>query len=72
MDDTRAGGPVVTEQTPAPATPPREPKKLKFPTAFTVLAAVLLLVWIASFVVPAGAYKLDPKTAGRRRGTPRS
>ena len=34
-------------------------KKFKFPTAFTVLAAVLLLVWIASFFVPAGAYKKD-------------
>jgi uncharacterized ion transporter superfamily protein YfcC len=34
-------------------------KKFKFPTAFTVLAAVLLLVWIASFFVPAGAYQPD-------------
>jgi uncharacterized ion transporter superfamily protein YfcC len=34
-------------------------KKFKFPTAFTVLAAVLILVWIASFFVPAGAYKTD-------------
>jgi uncharacterized ion transporter superfamily protein YfcC len=38
-----------------------EPKKaFKFPTAFTVLAAVLLLVWIASFFVPAGKYTTDP------------
>jgi uncharacterized ion transporter superfamily protein YfcC len=69
MDETRARGPVVEEQTPAPAMPPREPRKLKFPTAFTVLAAVLLLVWIASFFVPAGAYKLDAKTAGPVPGT---
>src|SRR3954453_20375730 len=49
-----------------PTSAPGEPatKKLKFPTAFTVLAAVLVLVWIASFFVPAGAYDLDPKTAG--------
>src|SRR4051794_39266401 len=40
------------------------PKKLRFPTAFTVLAAVLVLVWIASFLVPAGAYKTDPKAGG--------
>jgi len=39
-------------------------RKFKFPTAFTVLAAVLLLVWVASFFVPAGAYKTDPKTGG--------
>jgi uncharacterized ion transporter superfamily protein YfcC len=43
------------------ATPsePGPPKKFKFPTAFTVLAAVLVLVWIASFFVPAGVYNLD-------------
>lgn len=34
----------------------------RFPTAFTVLAAVLAVVWIASFFVPAGVYKTDPKT----------
>jgi uncharacterized ion transporter superfamily protein YfcC len=38
-------------------------KKFKFPTAFTVLAAVLLLVWIASFFVPAGTYKKDSSGA---------
>src|SRR6516162_3782627 len=43
----------------APAEPEPPAKKFKFPTAFTVLAAVLLLVWIASFFVPAGAYKLN-------------
>src|SRR3954452_537569 len=45
---------------------PSEPatKKLKFPTAFTVLAAVLVLVWVASFFVPAGAYDIDPKAGG--------
>ena len=34
-------------------------RKFRFPTAFTVLAAVLLLVWIATFFVPAGAYKTN-------------
>lgn len=48
--------------TPAPGEAPT--KKLKFPTAFTVLAAVLVLVWVASFFVPAGAYQTDPKTGG--------
>jgi len=50
---------------PEPAVePPSEPpqKKFKFPTAFTVLAAVLLLVWIASFFVPAGVYKKNAST----------
>ena len=27
-------------------------KPLKFPTAFTVLGAVLLVVWVLSFVLP--------------------
>ena len=40
-------------------------RKFRFPTAFTVLFAVLLLVWIASFFVPAGAYELD------QNGSPR-
>jgi uncharacterized ion transporter superfamily protein YfcC len=44
-------------------------KKFKFPTAFTVLAAVLLLVWIASFFVPAGAYDTDRETGGPVPGT---
>jgi uncharacterized ion transporter superfamily protein YfcC len=40
---------------------PTEPKRggFRFPTAFTVLFLVLLLVWVASFFVPAGKYKTD-------------
>jgi uncharacterized ion transporter superfamily protein YfcC len=60
--------PVVTKQereVPASDAPAQQEKKpLKFPTAFTVLAAVLLLVWVASFFVPAGAYRIDAETAG--------
>jgi uncharacterized ion transporter superfamily protein YfcC len=37
----------------------KQRRHFKFPTAFTVLVGVLLLVWVASFVVPAGHYKLD-------------
>ena len=40
-----------------------------FPTAFTVLAAVLLLVWVASFVIPSGAYEVNPETGGPVPGT---
>src|SRR6476660_1444265 len=68
MDDEQAAGPGTG--TSVPPTPPAsdapEPgqpkKKFRFPTAFTVLAAVLVLVWIASFFVPAGAYDTDPQT----------
>jgi uncharacterized ion transporter superfamily protein YfcC len=69
---TPPGGPAEPPATPhEPPAPPEEPeqKKLKFPTAFTVLAAVLLLVWVASFFVPAGAYQTDPETGGPKPGT---
>ena len=56
--------PGAVKAPPAPAEPK---KKFKFPTAFTVLAAVLLLVWIASFFVPAGAYKTNARPGRRSR-----
>jgi uncharacterized ion transporter superfamily protein YfcC len=34
-------------------------KRIKFPTALTVLAIVLGVVWLASFVIPSGVYDLD-------------
>src|SRR5436190_19014025 len=54
-----------------PEQPPSgvEARTFKFPTAFTVLAAVLLLVWIASFFVPAGSYTADPATGAATPGT---
>ena len=51
-----------------PPEPPRQGRKFKFPTAFTVLAGVLLLVWIASFFVPPGAYSKDA-TGSPKPGT---
>ena len=36
-----------------------EAKKFRFPTAFTVLAIVLVVVWVASFFIPAGLYKTN-------------
>src|SRR5947208_11194561 len=51
------------------APPEAPPKKFKFPTAFTVLAAVLLLVWIASFFVPAGRYNTNASTGAPIPGT---
>ena len=43
--------------------------KFKFPTALTVLAIVLALVWLASFLIPSGVYDLDPETASPIPGT---
>jgi uncharacterized ion transporter superfamily protein YfcC len=58
----REAGRMTEAPTPAHARAPEPPSArgtFKFPTAFTVLAAVLVLVWIASFFVPPGAYKKD-------------
>ena len=44
--------------------PAGAPRKLKFPTALTVLAIVLGVVWLASFFIPSGAYQIDPETGG--------
>ena len=44
-------GPEETEES------PDEPKrKFKFPTAFTVLFFVLVLIWILTFIIPPGSY----------------
>lgn len=45
------------------------PRRRRFPTAFTVLAGVLLAVWLASFVIPSGAYEVDADTGGPKPGT---
>ena len=44
-------------------------RRIKFPTALTVLAIVLLGVWIASFLIPSGVYETDPDTGGPVPGT---
>jgi uncharacterized ion transporter superfamily protein YfcC len=38
-------------------------RRWRFPTAFTVLAIVLLLVWVASFIIPSGTYETDKSGA---------
>jgi uncharacterized ion transporter superfamily protein YfcC len=48
---------------------PASPKRFKFPTALTVLALILGLVWVASFFIPSGRYKLDPTTRRPVPGT---
>ncbi len=46
-----------------------QPSRFKFPTALTVLAIVLAVVWIASFLIPSGIYNLDPETGSPIPGT---
>src|SRR5256886_8266145 len=56
-----------SSQRQSPTEPPA--KTFKFPTALTVLAIVLLVVWIASFFVPAGKYATNAATGGPQPGT---
>ena len=66
------GVPPGTTEPPVPpptVEPPEAGKPRWFPTAFTVLAAVLLVVWVASFVIPSGAYEINPETGGPVPGT---
>jgi uncharacterized ion transporter superfamily protein YfcC len=60
-------GPPPEQEPPAP---PETPKGgFRFPTAFTVLFLVLVLVWVAAFFVPAGKYATDPATGSPKPGT---
>jgi uncharacterized ion transporter superfamily protein YfcC len=54
---------------PGDGPPPAAQKALRFPTAFTVLAIVLLAVWVASFIIPSGSYRADPETGGPQPGS---
>lgn len=50
--------------------PPEDGRRsIWFPTAFTVLAAILLIIWAASFFIPSGVYEIDPETGGPIPGT---
>jgi uncharacterized ion transporter superfamily protein YfcC len=69
MAETGGTATLPEDQPPSERPPESETpeKRFRFPTAFTVLAAVLLLVWIASFFVPAGRY--DTKDGSPVPGT---
>lgn len=45
------------------AAPPAKTKRaFRFPSAFSVLFVVTIAVWLLAFIVPTGAYQLDPET----------
>lgn len=60
--------PTPPPEAPDPA-PADEPKPRRFPTAFTILTGVLLVVWALSFVIPSGSYDVNPQTGGPQPGT---
>ena len=48
----------------APPADPRSKGKFSFPSAFTVLFGVTVAVWVLAFIVPTGAYEVNPETGG--------
>ncbi|MFA9432540.1 YfcC family protein [Egicoccus sp. AB-alg2] len=55
---------TATTPTPARTEPPPPPKRLRFPSAFTVLFGVTVAVWLLAFLIPTGRYAVDPATGG--------
>jgi hypothetical protein len=58
----RVDGPTrITDEEAEPASREPDTRRLKFPSALTVLAIVLVATWVASssFVIPSGVYELD-------------
>ena len=59
--------PSTSPTTKSAQPPPKLPAKKRafsFPSAFTVLFTVTVLVWLLAFIVPTGAYKVSGKTGG--------
>lgn len=64
--ETKPGGPP-------PAGPPAAGRRGGFPAPLTILLGVLLLVWLAAFLIPSGAYLTDATGSpipGTFRATP--
>lgn len=52
-------GMTVDQKSADPAVVSDEPKQRNFPSALGILAAVIVLVWIATFFIDSGTYKQD-------------
>ena len=59
-------GPQSSVSGEPPGTPPDEgtTRRMRFPSAFTVLFAVTVVVWLLAFIVPTGQYAIDADTGG--------
>lgn len=51
----------VTTAAPVSPEPTEHKRKWGFPSTYTILAGVTLLVWLAAFVIPPGSYNQDDK-----------
>ena len=74
----RAGRRVVSGGTDLDVEPTEEKKRFSLPSAYTILFALIVLMAIATWIVPAGTYELDkngsadPGHLPRGRLAPRS
>ena len=59
---------IQDQAVPKPA-PERKQRRFTFPSAFTVLFGVTVLVWVLAFVVPTGRYRVSDKTGGPLPGS---
>ncbi|MDM7854155.1 YfcC family protein [Cellulomonas alba] len=50
---------ATTAEAPPEAPAPRPRRRLRFPSAITTLAIVMVAVWVAALFVPSGTYQLD-------------
>ncbi|MGH3331850.1 MAG: hypothetical protein ACRDPJ_11180, partial [Nocardioidaceae bacterium] len=54
---------MATETTPESTAPDAQGrKKFHFPSAFTILVGVTVVVWLLAFIIPTGAYKVSEET----------
>lgn len=62
--ETLESGTEPTEESLPEATESTDPdtQRWRFPSAFTVLFGVTIVVWLLAFIVPTGQYLLDPET----------
>ena len=54
---------MATQEHAVPA-PDHKQHRFTFPSAFTVLFVITVLVWLLAFIVPTGSYKVSDKTGG--------
>lgn len=53
---------TLNRETKASTPPPR--RKFTFPSAFSVLFGVTVMVWLLAFIIPTGAYRVSEETGG--------
>jgi len=55
---------MATQEHAAPSAPEQKQRRFTFPSAFTILFGVTVMVWLLAFIVPTGSYKVSDKTGG--------